>query len=636
MAGMRDIEHDSGVEDALRQANERFDAAIAAADVTVFNQDRELRYTWIHNPTLGRESADMIGKRDRDLFERAEDAMRIESIKRTVIETGRNIRQEVAVMHDGVERCFDLSVRPQRDAAGAIVGVTCAAIEITGRKRVESNLLFLSTLAAALTPQASAADVADMVTSSLVKHLGLSRCLLVSIDPTGEIATVFHDYSPGGPSLLGPYSIPAFHTEDERRQLASGQAVIIDDVRMTPRPAEAREQFEMLGIRAILNVPYLSDGQWRFVLSAVHARPHAWQPGDAELLQDVASRAYLRLERARAEEGLRAAHDTFRNLVDRSPFGIYVVDADFRLVQVSAGAQKVFEHVRPLLGRDFAEVLRLLWPEPFASRGHRHFRHTLDTGEPYHAPSTVETRQDIGVVESYDWKTERLMLPDGRWGVVCHFYDLSERQRFEAELREADRQKDLFLAMLAHELRNPLAPIRTAAGVLRSARRRRRSSRPARKRSSGKPAQMARLLDDLLDVSRLSRGRLLLQRAPVSLAYVLAVAGETSRPSIDAQQQQLTIDAGDESLVVDGDGVRLAQVFANLLHNASKFGDDWRADRRAGATRGHRGGGACHRQRHRHPGGVARAHVRTLRAGPRGARRAGHRALAGKAARRDA
>jgi CheY-like chemotaxis protein len=83
---------------------------------------------------------------------------------------------------------------------------------------------------------------------------------------------------------------------------------------------------------------------------------------------------------------------------------------------------------------------------------------------------------------------------------------------------------------------------------------------------------MTRLLDDLLDVSRLSRGRLLLQRAPVSIPYVLAVAAETSRPSIDAQQQQLTIDAGDESLVVDGDGVRLAQVFANLLHNASKFG----------------------------------------------------------------
>jgi signal transduction histidine kinase/CheY-like chemotaxis protein len=276
---------------------------------------------------------------------------------------------------------------------------------------------------------------------------------------------------------------------------------------------------------------------------------------------------------ATAEDALQRAHDTFRHLVDHSPFGIYVVDADFRLVQVSAGAQKVFEQVRPLIGRDFAEVLRQLWPEPFASRAIGIFRHTLDTGEPYHAPSTVEKRQDIGVVESYDWKTERLRLPDGRWGVVCHFYDLSERQRFEAELKEADRQKDLFLAMLAHELRNPLAPIRTAAGILLTAEPPKDIVKACAETIERQTAQMTRLLDDLLDVSRLSRGRLLLQRAPVSIAYVLAIAAETSRPAIDAQQQKLTVDAGDERLVVDGDGVRLAQVFANLLHNASKYGD---------------------------------------------------------------
>ncbi len=464
---MKEMDRDSVVEDALRQANARFEAAIAAADVSVSNQDRELRYTWIHNPALIKAPRDVIGKRDCELLERAEDAVRLEAIKRAVIETGTDIRQEVAVMHGGVVHYFDLTVRPLRDAAGSIIGVTNAAVEVTGRKRVEANLSFLSTLTAALTPQTSAAGVADVVTSSTVKHFGLSRCMLVSIDPTGHTATVFHEHAQGGPSLLGPYSILEFHTEDERRQLATGHAVVINDVRAA-RPAEASAQFEQLGIRAILNVPYLSGGQWRFVLSVVCDQPHAWQPGDAELLQDIASRAYLRLERARAEEQLRAAHDTFRHLVDRSPFGIYVVDADFRLVQVSTGAQKVFEQVRPLLGRDFAEVLRLLWPEPFAGQAIDIFRHTLETGEPYHAPSTVEKRQDIGVVESYDWKTERLMLPDGRWGVVCHFYDLSERQRFEAELRDADRQKDLFLAMLAHELRNPLAPIRTAAAVLRT------------------------------------------------------------------------------------------------------------------------------------------------------------------------
>jgi PAS domain S-box-containing protein len=143
-------------------------------------------------------------------------------------------------------------------------------------------------------------------------------------------------------------------------------------------------------------------------------------------------------EGKRSEAVLRAAHDTFRHLVENSPFGVYVVDSDFRLVQVSVGARKAFENVDPLLGRDFAEVLRVVWPEPFAAEAIGRFRHTLETGEMYRAPSTVERRLDIGEVQSYDWKIERLMLPDGRPGVVCHFYDLSERQRLEAELSESE------------------------------------------------------------------------------------------------------------------------------------------------------------------------------------------------------
>ncbi|WHZ27868.1 MAG: putative histidine-kinase [Nitrospira sp.] len=143
-------------------------------------------------------------------------------------------------------------------------------------------------------------------------------------------------------------------------------------------------------------------------------------------------------ESERVEQDLRAARDTFRHLVEQSPFGVYVVNADFRLVQVSAGARKVFQNVRPLLGRDFADVLRHIWPEPFSGEAIGLFRHTLETGEPYHAPATVERRRDSGEVESYDWKIERLMLPDGRWGVVCHFYDLSERQRYEEALKDSE------------------------------------------------------------------------------------------------------------------------------------------------------------------------------------------------------
>lgn len=165
--------------------------------------------------------------------------------------------------------------------------------------------------------------------------------------------------------------------------------------------------------------------------------PRSTPPEIGELWRTIAEAG---VQRRLAEGSKKVAHDSFRHLVENSPFGIYAVDADFRLVQVSQGAQKVFATVRPLLGRDFAEVLRILWGEPFASEAIARFRHTLETGEPYHAVRTIERRKDIGETEAYDWKIERVALSDGRLGVVCHFYDLSERQRMEAELRESEER----------------------------------------------------------------------------------------------------------------------------------------------------------------------------------------------------
>jgi PAS domain S-box-containing protein len=142
--------------------------------------------------------------------------------------------------------------------------------------------------------------------------------------------------------------------------------------------------------------------------------------------------------RKRAEQRVRNSEITLRQLVENSPFGVYVVDADFRVVQVSAGAKKKFESVWPLIGRDLAEVMRCIWPEPFANDAIGRFRYTLDTGEPYHSRASVERRRDTGAVEAYDWQIERLTMPDGRFGVVCRFYNFSERQKYEAALRESE------------------------------------------------------------------------------------------------------------------------------------------------------------------------------------------------------
>ena len=146
-----------------------------------------------------------------------------------------------------------------------------------------------------------------------------------------------------------------------------------------------------------------------------------------------------------------------------------------------------------------------------------------------------------------------------------------ERDRLMQELRDADRRKDEFLAMLAHELRNPLAPLRNGLEVMKRADLSPAQREQTRDMMERQVQVMARLVEDLLDVSRITRGKIELRRAPVELGMVVARAVETARPMIDARKHALTVEVPSESLRVEGDLVRLAQVVANLLNNASKY-----------------------------------------------------------------
>ena len=164
--------------------------------------------------------------------------------------------------------------------------------------------------------------------------------------------------------------------------------------------------------------------------------------------------------------------------------------------------------------------------------------------------------------------------------------DITEGKQFEEALREADRRKDEFLAMLAHELRNPLAPIRHALQVLKLPGADAAVVGRARETMERQVEHLVRLVDDLLDVSRIMRGKIELRREPVELATVVARAVETSQPAIDAEGHELTVSLASEPLWLDGDLVRLAQVVGNLLHNAAKYtergGKIWLAGERRG------------------------------------------------------
>ncbi|MGZ6225830.1 MAG: PAS domain S-box protein [Syntrophales bacterium] len=144
-------------------------------------------------------------------------------------------------------------------------------------------------------------------------------------------------------------------------------------------------------------------------------------------------------ERKRAEEAVSRSQKTLFELVERSPFGIYIVDSQFRITLMNTGSQNgAFRNVRPVIGRPFDEAMRILWPEDVAVEIIAHFRHTLDTGEPYYSRKFINPRHDEKIVESYEWELHRMTLPDGQYGVICYYFDSTILRQAEEALRQSE------------------------------------------------------------------------------------------------------------------------------------------------------------------------------------------------------
>jgi PAS domain S-box-containing protein len=157
------------------------------------------------------------------------------------------------------------------------------------------------------------------------------------------------------------------------------------------------------------------------------------------------------------------------------------------------------------------------------------------------------------------------------FGCVLVFRDVTERARLDAELKTADRRKDEFLATLAHELRNPLAPISNALFILGHADAPRASLETALATMQRQVKQMVRLIDDLLDVGRIRLGKIALSPRRVAIAEAIEQAVETVSPMVSAARHELQVVLPNEPVYVDADPIRLAQIFSNLLNNAAKF-----------------------------------------------------------------
>ena len=151
-------------------------------------------------------------------------------------------------------------------------------------------------------------------------------------------------------------------------------------------------------------------------------------------------------ERKQAEAALGGNTALFHKIIEQAPGGVYVVDAQFRVVQMNAESLPFFASAQPLIGRDFDEALGIVWGPEIGPQIASIFRHTLATGERYVSPRFSEQRHDLGVEQAFEWETQRIALPDGQLGVVCYFKDVTERERSKAAQRESDERLRLAIA----------------------------------------------------------------------------------------------------------------------------------------------------------------------------------------------
>jgi PAS domain S-box-containing protein len=169
-----------------------------------------------------------------------------------------------------------------------------------------------------------------------------------------------------------------------------------------------------------------------------------------ELLARVQTHLEMARVRRQAEEALRRRTEQFETLLNEAPLGVYLVDGDFRIRAMNPPSVQAFAAVENPMGRDFGEAMHILWPQASADEIVKRFRHTLETGEPYLNTEYSEHRMDRAVLEVYEWQINRIALPEGGYGVVCYFRDISRQVRAREGIVESE--KKLRLATDAAEL----------------------------------------------------------------------------------------------------------------------------------------------------------------------------------------
>ena len=498
-------------------------------------------------------------------------------------------RNTILVGRDGSESIIEDSVSMIRDDLGHVAGKIVIFRDISARRQIDADREQTQQLLRA-SEACLAQELVDMTQlQKLIVRLLVCPSLESALDEVLDAAIILLKADMGHIQLFNSkidgleiVAQRGFHkdlldyfqtvTRDDNtvsgRALRDGRRVMIEDVRAEPTYLPHQKIAASAGYRGIQSTPLLGpNGLPLGMLSTHYRQPYLPTERELRFLDLYARQAADFIERTRNERALRDSEARYRAIGEAIDFGVWMNDAEGRNIYAS-------DCFLRLIG---------MTQEQCAVFGWRDALHPDDL-EP-----TIAAWKDC-VRTKGTWDRElRFKGVDGKWheilargvpvkndsgptlGWVGINLDISRLKQAEGTLRETDRRKDDFLATLAHELRNPLAPMRNAIQLFRMKGAEDSALESARDVIDRQIQQMTRLIDDLLDVSRVSRNKLELRKERVTLRQVVASAVESSQPLIEEFGHELVVELPDESLVLDADPTRLEQVLLNLLNNAAKY-----------------------------------------------------------------
>jgi PAS domain S-box-containing protein len=536
--------------------------------ITSWNKGAERLFGWTAAEAIGQSIHLIVPPTLREQEQNILDLLRRgERIQQLDVE---RLRRDGSPVHVSV------TISPVYDRHGHIIGASKTARDITARKawadglvRSEEAQRLLVGIHDATRGLADPSIVMREIVTRVGLHFDVTRCAYGEVDAARDQITITRGYTRQVSTVAGRYPLEVFGPL-MIGELKAGRTAVIADVHTDPLTDThvAQETYARMQVVSMVCVPLVRGGRLIGVLVMCDSVPRQWAAHEAHLLEQVAERTLFAVESARAALALREHRDVMQLAMSTAKMGAWSRDLLLDTVWWSPEFAEIVGFAPDDTDFTRDRLFDIIKPED-RERLPRAIEEALRDRRDY----AIEFQFQHGPTGEWRWMESRGRAdyaPDGRpiklYGLGI---DVTERRRAVTALQEADRRKDEFLATLAHELRNPLAPISSGLHILRTARGGAQAS-TALEIMERQVAQMVRLVDDLLDVARITTGKVEVRRERIDLAEAINDALETSGPLL---LDRITVTPPPAPVFVDADRTRLAQVFANLLNNSVKYSE---------------------------------------------------------------